>query len=386
METSTSLSAPLIGARTALSGDGAPSLNGVAGGAGGRGGAQQRAALELAYLSLASMAGVWVRITCGVTFSTTLAMMDASGPFFKDLPANMVGCFIIGLLADGATALRRRSGAGTGADDASLGCAVAALPLDSAQQRNAPLWRGLRLGLCGATTSFSSSLQQIGMMLYEGRVAAAAFGVVVGLQAAVMCCAAGEAVAAALHAAANRQLRAAERRALGEGEFEEEEEGGGGGGYHAAPGNDDDDDDDVEAGAVERRSSRECALRQLRKARGERRSASDARTLRLTHATACALLLALLVHALLAYRSGASTWVFPYSASAATNRGRWLAILLCPLGSVARAALARLNDRGRLGELPDWFPARHLRRKHGGLCAERAGGLFDPYLHDNEIS
>ena len=139
METSTSLSAPLIGARTALSGDGAPSLNGVAGGAGGRGGAQQRAALELAYLSLASMAGVWVRITCGVTFSTTLAVTDASGPFCKDLPANMVGCFIIGLLADGATALRRRSGAGTGADDASLGCAVAALSLDSAQQRNAPL-------------------------------------------------------------------------------------------------------------------------------------------------------------------------------------------------------------------------------------------------------
>ena len=97
--------------------------------------------LELAYLSLASMAGVWVRITCGVTFSTTLAATDASGPFFKDLPANMVGCFIIGLLADGATALRRRSGGGAGADDASLGCAVAALPpLDSAQQRNAPLW------------------------------------------------------------------------------------------------------------------------------------------------------------------------------------------------------------------------------------------------------
>ena len=83
------------------------------------------------------MAGVWVRITCGVTFSTTLAVTDASGPFFKDLPANMIGCFIIGLLADGATALRRRSGgsgAGAGADDASLGCAVAALPLDSAQQ------------------------------------------------------------------------------------------------------------------------------------------------------------------------------------------------------------------------------------------------------------
>jgi fluoride ion exporter CrcB/FEX len=135
-----------------------------------------------------------VRITCGVTFSTTLAVTDAPGPFFKDLPTNMVGCFIIGLLADGATALRCRSGAGTGADDASLGCAVAALPLDSAQQRNAPLWlgrnallwRGLRLGLCGATTTFSSWLQQMGMMLYEGRVAAAAFGVVVGLQAAVM--------------------------------------------------------------------------------------------------------------------------------------------------------------------------------------------------------
>ena len=109
--------------------------------------------LELAYLSLASMAGVWVRITCGVTFSTTLAVTDASGPFFTDLPANMVGCFIIGLLADGATALRLRSGGGACADDASLGCAVAALPLDSAQQRNAPLWRGLRLGLCGATTT-----------------------------------------------------------------------------------------------------------------------------------------------------------------------------------------------------------------------------------------
>ena len=94
--------------------------------------------LELAYQSLASMAGVWVRITCGVTFSTTLAATGASGPFFKDLPANMIGCFIIGLLADGATA----SGGGAGADDASLGCAVAALPpLDSAQQRNAPLWR-----------------------------------------------------------------------------------------------------------------------------------------------------------------------------------------------------------------------------------------------------
>jgi hypothetical protein len=142
----------------------------------------------------------------------------------------------------------------------------------------------------------------MGMMLYEGRVATAAFGLVVGLQAAVMCCAAGEAAAAV--------LRAAERHVLDEGEFEEEEEGGGGGGDHAAPGSDD-DDDDVEAGAVERRSWRERALQQVRRARGGRRADSDAHTLRLTRATACALLLALLVHALLAYRSGTSTLGVP---------------------------------------------------------------------------
>ena len=226
-------------------------------------------------------------------------------------------------------------------------------------------------------------------MLNEGRMAAVAFGVVVGLQAAVMCCAAGEAAAAALHAAANRRLRAAERRALGEGEFKEEEEeededeGGGGGGDHAAPGNDD-DDDDVEAGAVERRSPRERALWQLRKAREERCAASDARTLRLTHATSCALLLALLAHALLGYRSGTSTWVFPYSASAVTNRGRWLAILLCPLGSVARAALSRLNGRGRLGgcELPEWFKLGTFAANvtgcalNGLMKALKLGGAF----------
>ena len=64
------------------------------------------------------------------------------------------------------------------------------MPTSWAQQHNAPLQRGIRTGLCGSITTFSSWTQQMGIMVVNGRVLQAIFGMLVGLQAALVSCAA----------------------------------------------------------------------------------------------------------------------------------------------------------------------------------------------------
>ena len=140
--------------------------------------------VDYVYMALFAILGCWVRIALGTQLKTDPAVTSPGGAFFVDLPANMLGSFIIGLMADGATLGLDRPGR--------FPMQWAALPVSSSQQHNAALQRGIRTGLCGSITTFSSWMKQMGIMICQGRVVQALFGIVVGLHAALVSCAIGE--------------------------------------------------------------------------------------------------------------------------------------------------------------------------------------------------
>lgn len=80
------------------------------------------------------------------------------GPLITDLPANILGCFIMGLLASSdAISIYLGQIKIVASEEAPL----AALPRRSALQAHTALHVGLRTGLCGSLTTFSSWMLQV---------------------------------------------------------------------------------------------------------------------------------------------------------------------------------------------------------------------------------
>lgn len=80
------------------------------------------------------------------------------GAYFVDLPSNMLGSFIMGLLTTAAT---------IGLDSKKP---VAILPERNAWQRNSELHVGLRTGYCGSLTTFASWELAMVQLLIGGQV------------------------------------------------------------------------------------------------------------------------------------------------------------------------------------------------------------------------
>lgn len=99
----------------------------------------------------------------------------AGGVYFKDLPANMLGSFIIGLV---------------GTSDM-LGIAdhraVGLLPADHMWQANIPLQTGVRTGLCGSITTFSSWMLETMTTAIQNNLWMNAIGmIIVGLYCSII--------------------------------------------------------------------------------------------------------------------------------------------------------------------------------------------------------
>mmetsp|Transcript_8550 Transcript_8550/g.18493 ORF Transcript_8550/g.18493 Transcript_8550/m.18493 type:complete len:439 (-) Transcript_8550:1519-2835(-) len=124
---------------------------------------------------------------CVTTSGTT---EQYGGALFLDLPANMIGSFVMGFMT------------GHSADWPVLPC----LRHDHPLQSDSGLHVGIRTALCGSLTTFSSWNSQMVLMMdgtanpYLGsQILAAILGYVLGLQAAVASFRAGRTVAAWIH-------------------------------------------------------------------------------------------------------------------------------------------------------------------------------------------
>lgn len=83
----------------------------------------------------------------------------AGGSYFKDLPSNMLGCFVIGLFAASTTV-------GLDTDKP-----LALLPAGHSWQRNLELHIGIRTGFCGCLTTFASwQLELVTLAVGESKV------------------------------------------------------------------------------------------------------------------------------------------------------------------------------------------------------------------------
>lgn len=130
--------------------------------------------------------------------------------FFADFGANMIGCFLMGLLASAA----------------SLGWLLQAsspLALASPQswlQRQHALQVGLRSGFCGTLTTFSSWNSQMVVMIFgtgtdtNSAILKAIFGYIIGMQTAMASLAFGKTLARWIFAFCYPQLAAEEAAAL----------------------------------------------------------------------------------------------------------------------------------------------------------------------------
>eukprot|EP00584_Thalassiosira_punctigera_P010555 CAMPEP_0172532150 /NCGR_PEP_ID=MMETSP1067-20121228/5303_1 /TAXON_ID=265564 ORGANISM="Thalassiosira punctigera, Strain Tpunct2005C2" /NCGR_SAMPLE_ID=MMETSP1067 /ASSEMBLY_ACC=CAM_ASM_000444 /LENGTH=452 /DNA_ID=CAMNT_0013316627 /DNA_START=81 /DNA_END=1439 /DNA_ORIENTATION=- len=112
------------------------------------------------------------------------------GALFLDLPANMIGSFIMGFMTGHSSDLP----------------AIPWLSHDHPLQDALGLHVGIKTALCGSLTTFSSWNSQMVLMMdgtanpyLHSQVIAALFGYLIGLQAAVVCYRAGRTVAAWIH-------------------------------------------------------------------------------------------------------------------------------------------------------------------------------------------
>jgi len=160
--------------------------------------AQARLQLHLAGWA---QAGALARLFLGKALGPGLACVtDAGGALFIDLPANVAGCFVMGLLATSdALGHDLRLPGGPAA-------ALAALPPGHGLQSHAALHVGLRTGFCGSLTTFASwHLQAVAMMAGDtpagasrGGWVAAFASLLLGWLVALAAHAGGQHVAAAL--------------------------------------------------------------------------------------------------------------------------------------------------------------------------------------------
>lgn len=123
---------------------------------------------------------------------------------FIDIPANMLGCFVMGLLVSGDATL----------PGVEVDMPVACLPQSHAFQSWSATHLGLRTGLFGSLTTFASWNTQMVVMICAGKGTvlgtqwvSALFGYVIGWMAVVQSFVCGRDVAVALHRWNNPDLR-----------------------------------------------------------------------------------------------------------------------------------------------------------------------------------
>lgn len=122
-------------------------------------------ARELLHLCAWAQAGVISRVYIGRLFGSacgsrawvpcTTARSGQGAALFADLPANIAGCFVMGLLSATDTLVAAHAHLAHGGH-LPIPAALAALPAGHALQRDAALQLGLRTGYCGSLTTFAS--------------------------------------------------------------------------------------------------------------------------------------------------------------------------------------------------------------------------------------
>lgn len=177
--------------------------------------------VDIVYLSLFSVIGFTIRVFFGRFFGGDCSSYESGtiiddflwplshqvcittdgrtaqygGALFIDLPANIIGCLIMGYL--------------TSHPSYKYWPAFPCLSHDHPWQNDASLHVGIRTGLCGSITTFSSwNTQMIVMMDGTGlvlgsQVLAALFGYIIGLQTSLYSFRAGRALGAFTHARRN---------------------------------------------------------------------------------------------------------------------------------------------------------------------------------------
>jgi fluoride ion exporter CrcB/FEX len=334
----------------------------------------------LVHLAGWAQAGALARLFLGRALGCGWAgapcVTDAGGALFTDLPANVLGCGIMGLLT---TSEALAHDLRLGHDPRLAGgpaAALAALPPGHGLQAHAALHVGLRTGFCGSLTTFASwHLQAVGMMVGDARPTGAARGgwvaafasLLLGWLAALAAHAGGQHAAAALW-----QGHAAADGGRGRGSS------GGGGGATAEPGTAaplplDKPTYGGEDGAV---AALEAAAEVRVEAAPEEARPRDASRLA-ADALAAAALVTLTAVSVARLASGPER-----------DDGRvWASLLMAPPGALLRLRLGALNG-GRAGWLPagtlaanllacaiDFGVAAVLVRAGEGLSPGRAAAL-----------
>jgi len=140
---------------------------------------------------------------CTTAPGTTSA---TGGAMFTDIPANMLGCFFMGLMVSGGAALPGGS--------ADVESPMACFPHSHAFQTWTATHLGLRSGLYGSLTTFASWNTQMIVMICAGKGTvlgtqwvSALFGYLIGWMAAMQSFTCGRDVAIALHRRHNPDLR-----------------------------------------------------------------------------------------------------------------------------------------------------------------------------------
>jgi len=169
--------------------------------------------VDIVYLSLFSVIGFTIRVYLGRFFGGDCTSYESGtiiddflwpvshkvcittdgqygGALFIDLPANIIGCLIMGYF--------------TSHPNYKYWPAFPCLSHDHPWQREKSLQVGIRTGLCGSITTFSSwNTQMVVMMVLGSQVLAALFGYIIGLQTSLYSFRAGRALGAFTHARRN---------------------------------------------------------------------------------------------------------------------------------------------------------------------------------------
>ena len=186
-----------------------------------------RAAVQACYIALAAVAGSLLRIGMAQVFGEecanpgTIGWLAAAAPLcvtkdgdtvqeggiiFSDLPANILGSFLMGTLQSAAVL------------HLAVPMAVAWLGPQHPFQKMGILHKALTTGFCGSLTTFSSWNSEMVVMIfgtannYQTRIWSAVIGYIIGMETALGSFVCGKSVARQLHRVVNPVL-AAERDA-----------------------------------------------------------------------------------------------------------------------------------------------------------------------------
>jgi CrcB protein len=281
----------------------------------------------------------------------------SGGVYFEVLPANMLGTFIIGLVGTSAMVKLDETKA------------IAVLGPEHPWQRNGPLQVGVRTGLCGSITTFSSWMLEAMQTCLTGNQWLTGIGqILVGLACVFMSYAFGIQCALLIHHAIWKEAAMEDemisfQRESAEFVFRRTEERPGrlSEGLEAIevdlPRQEPLGKDEIRSGDFSGNLQEEAAKKvDLARTWLERHEAFKTRTARV--AVICLVLLTV-----------GSCFGVAYETKHVWIREIWLAVLFAPLGCVARWLLAKLNYS--LGdERIKWLPIGTLFANYAGAIAD----------------